>query len=539
MRDRSLILLILFSAILFSVGLGKMPLTDPDEVFYAETAREMLARGEVLTPRIFGEPQFEKPPIYYWMAMLSFKVFGENEFSARAPSALFGVLGVIGIYLLGSALVNRRAGFLSAIALATSVKYIILSRACVTDIVLTVFILYVFLFFFLRRYYLSALCLAFAVLTKGPIGVFLPAAILGIYLLLARDLKRLKEVPFVTGGILFLAVSVPWYFLMYRAHGMEFIDVFFGFHNIVRFLHPEHRIGDVFYYYVPIVLGGFFPWSIFFPLGIWQAFREKEERARKTNIFLVVWIAFIFLFFSASRTKLPTYVFPLYPALALLMGRALEVFSNNALTRAQKKCAGISAAMFLITLTGGIFAFYLLAKARYPLMMKAVILTGAAFIAFNAASVVMVLRKKYAPALGVFSAGFLVFGFLASYLISPPLGKYESSKHVSDRLLALAKPNEAIGAETDYTRGVAFYTGRENIPDIHKHDKMTKFFAREDRVWGVLKEKNYNFLYDDDNRLPFDKPTYIVYKLGKKVIATNKMPRDGKFLRMREKNATR
>ena len=110
-------ILILFSASLFIVGLDKMPLTDPDEVFYAETAKEMLNRGEFLTPRIFGKPQFEKPPLYYWLVMFGFKVFGVNEYAARIASALFGIFGVVGVYLLGKTLINRKTGFFAGIAI--------------------------------------------------------------------------------------------------------------------------------------------------------------------------------------------------------------------------------------------------------------------------------------------------------------------------------------------------------------------------------------------------------------------------------------
>lgn len=494
---RLIIILILFSAVLFFTGLGRMALTDPDEVFYAETAKEMQNRQSFLTPYIFGKPQFEKPPLYYWLVMSGFRVFGINEFSARFASAAFGIFGVIGIYFLGKILINKRTGFLAGIVLATSVKYAVLSRACVTDIVLCVFMLYAFLFFFRKQYMLSTVSLGLAVLTKGPVAVFLPVVIIGLYLIFTKGLGRLKEIPFIRGTLLFLAVSLPWYFLMYRVHGKEFIDVFFGFHNVIRFLEPEHKIGDVFYYYFPILLGGFFPWSIFLPLGVWQVFREKEEKIRKAGLFSIIWILVIFIFFSAARTRLPTYIFPLYPAAALLMGRVLDVFAENALSRRQKKTANILTILLVITIIGSAIGLYVVAKKKYPTTLS-----------------------------------------VSPRLILSELGKYESSKHISKKLLALAKPGEEIGAETQYRRGVAFYTQRENIPDIHRHHIMTDFFSKKDRVWGVIKEKNYDQLYDDLEK-PFDKATYVVYKFGKKVIVTNKMPPGVKFLKMKDKNAAR
>ena len=539
-----LIVLIVFSASVFLLGLGAMPLTDPDEVFYAETAREMLARGEILTPYIFGEPQFEKPPLYYWLVIASFKVFGINEFSARFPSAMFGILGVVAIYFLGKILVNKRTGFFASLVFATSVKYIALSKACVTDIVLTVSMLAAFLFFFYgylsetgkRKWYLfSASCLGLAVLTKGPIGILLPGAIICIYLALTKELKRLKEIPFISGGLLFLAVALPWYLLMYKAHGTEFIDAFFGFHNIIRFLEPEHAIGDVFYYYVPIIAVGFLPWTIFLPLGIWQAVRDKETRTRRTNIFLGVWFFAIFVFFSLSRTKLPTYVFPLYPALALSVGRFLDVFFDGGLSKNMKKAMRFLPHALFILLAGGLTVLYFVAKIKYPTVVNMVSIAGAVFFMFMIFIAASLKRKKYAATLAIFMLFLIISVFLLSYFVFPELGRYESSKEISGILLTVAKPGEKIGAEDQYQRGVAFYTGREDIIDVHPHNTITKLLPRKERVWCVIKEKNHIQLYTNKEK-SYEHPTYVVYKLGKKVIITNKIPPDGKFLKKRTIN---
>lgn len=533
MNDKkSIVLLILFSAALFFIGIYRMPLTDPDETFYAETAREMMNRGEWLTPYIFGKPQFEKPPLYYWLVIFGFKAFGVSESSARVASAVFGVIGVIGVYFLGKILLNRRCGFLSGVILATSVIYTVLSRACVTDIVLTVFILYAFLFFFYKRYLLSAVMLVLAVLTKGPIGLFLPFAIIGAYLLFAKELKKLKEIPFIRGALLFLAVALPWYFLMYKAHGKEFINVFFGFHNVMRFLEPEHKIGDVFYYYAPVALGGFFPWSVFLPLGIWQAFREKEGSIKKTNIFLALWILVIFLFFSFSRTKLPTYIFPLYPALALLVSRFLDVSINKDLTKKMKIAMVSFSGLFFVILFGGLIALYFILKMKYPSAVAMSLIAGTAFIFLMILTFGAFLKERYKASLIIFMASFVIFISFLSFFVLPELGKYESSKEISKELLAFAKPGERLGAETDYQRGIAFYTNREDILDVHPHNVITIFLSSDERVWCVIKEKNHRELYTDKKQ-PFTKPTYVVYKLGKRVIVTNKMPEDGKFLKMR------
>lgn len=544
-NERLLItILILFSACLFLVGLGAMPLTDPDETFYAETAKEMMNRGEFLTPYIFGEPQFEKPPLYYWLVMLSFKAFGVNEFTARIPSAIFGILGVVGVYLLGKILINKRAGFFSGIITATGVKYLALSRACVTDMALGVFILYTFLFFFygylsregkVKWYLFSSVSLSLAVLTKGPVGVFLPVVIIGIYLILAKELKKLKEIPLLRGALLFLAVSLPWYLLMYRVHGKGFIDVFFGFHNIARFLEPEHKWGDVFYYYGPVVVAGFLPWAAFLPLGIWQGFRERNKEVKKANLFLAIWFLVIFLFFSFSRTKLPTYIFPLYPAVALSVGRLLDVFLHKGFTRNMERGMNISLCLFLALLIGGMVGLYIVARRKYPSVVNMSLVTGIAFILLMAVFAILFLKRKYSASLIAYMASFIIFVFPMSYIILPEIGKYVSSKPISEKLLKFIKPGEKLGAETRYRRGVAFYTNREDVLDVHPHHIITNFLEKKERVWCIIKEKNHIQLYTDD-RNPYGKPTYVVYRLGKKIIVTNKKPRDGKFLKIRTKD---
>ena len=259
-------ILVLLCAYLFFFKLGGMALTDPDETFYAQTAKEMLARGEWVTPYLLGKPQFEKPILIYWLVELSYKAFGVNETAARLPSAVFGLLGVIAIYLLGKLLFNKVAGFLSAVILATNVEYVILSRACITDMVLTTFMLLGVLFFFYGYvkekgyfYILSSAAFGFAVLAKGPIAIILPAAAFIIFLLLAKDMGRLRKIPFVWCLLAFIVVAMPWYLAAYRLHGKEFIDAFFGFQNVTRFTQSEHKIGSQIYYNIPVIFGGFFP----------------------------------------------------------------------------------------------------------------------------------------------------------------------------------------------------------------------------------------------------------------------------------------
>lgn len=534
-RTLRLILLVLFSTYLFLFGLGKMDLTDPDEPFYAQTAREMLNRGEWLTPRIFGEPQFEKPPLYYWLTILSFKAFGVNEFAARFPAAIFGILGIIGIYLLGGLLFSEKTALYSSLVMATAVEYILLARACVTDMILCVFILYSFLFLFYelkknRKIHcvLSSACLGLAVLTKGPVGLVLPIFIIVLFFLVKKEFIRLFKLPIFWSLATFIIIAVPWYYLMYKAHGGEFIGHFFGFQNVTRFLKPEHRIGDVFYYYIPIILGGFFPWSIFLPYAAFTIIKKDRKRFGE-HLFLLIWIAVFFIFFSISRTKLPTYIFPLFPALAIYIGRFWELNIEKNNFSSGFKISGI---LYIVTLPIAVTIFYIFSLTKYPLMCEAIFKSGIALMILLAISLVFFMRKKI---LLFFHS--IIFTLALSLIpltliLVPKISLYESSKAISEYLENKAKPEERIGVETDYRRGVAFYLDNEDIIDVHKHHIITKFLSLKQRVWAVLKDKNHWQLYTDSEK-PYHLPTYIVYKFGKKVIITNKIPDDGKYIKRR------
>ena len=534
----SIVLLVVISLYLFFFGLGKMALTDPDEPFYAETAREMMQKNEWVTPLIFDKPQFEKPPLYYWLTMVSYKIFGVNEFAARFPSALFGMLGVIAVYLFGTFLFSRKAGLFSGLILMTSFEYLLLARACVTDMLLCVLILYALFFFFYGHhkdkrvfYYLSAACLGLAVLTKGPIGIILPAAIVFSYLLLSKNLKTLIKIPYLKAGIVFLIIAAPWYYLMYKTHGVSFLDHFFGFQNVVRYMHPEHKIGDVFYYYFPVVFLGVLPWSFFLPENILVVFKYDSEKNRN-YLFLLIWIAIFFVFFSFSRTKLPTYIFPIFPALALIIGRYWQIKTEKAVFNNFFAVLGF---FYLISIPVGMAVGFLVSVSKYKFLMQPVI-NGAMLLMIP---YVLSLFYFYRRDITKFFISIIVTMMACIiplvFYFAPVIDKYESSKNVVSFLNNIAAENEQVGAETDYRRGVAFYLKNEDVIDVHKHHIITQFLNKKERVWCIIKDKNHVQLYTD-SRTPYDKPTYVVYKYGKKVIITNIFPEGIEYIKIRSKS---
>ena len=549
--------LVLLCAYLFFFKLGGMALTDPDETFYAQTAKEMLNRGDWMTPYLYGKPQFEKPLLIYWLIELSYKSLGVNETAARLPSAVFGLLGVIAIYLLGKLLFNKMAGFLSAVILATNVEYIILSRACITDMVLTTFMLLGVLFFFYGYvkekgyfYILSSAAFAFAVLAKGPIAIILPAAAFTVFLLLARDMGRLRKIPFVWCLLAFIVVAMPWYLAAYRLHGKEFIDAFFGFQNVTRFMQSEHKIGSQIYYNIPVIFGGFFPWSVFLPFGFWHIFKKRRaapaheaksgagsgegQVERKGSIFLLTWFFVIFLFFTASSTKLPTYVFPCFISLALIIGVFLTDFLNaGKVVRGVGTGVKVSYYLLAFTVVIGAVVTAIFIKFDMPEILKGVVVSSLFLVSGFIISSAAFIKKRYVAAFFLIVSSVAIFLLPLDLLILPVIEKLETSKEVARRLLPMMKEGEALGAQSNYLPGLAFYANKFPI-DLDNHEVLIKFLNSDKRIWCVIKEQNHKGLYNPVINMEYVKPTYLVYKAGKRTIVTNEMPEDGAYILKRE-----
>ena len=243
-------------------GIGAAPLLDPDEPVYAETAKEMIRFGDYLSPRIYNEYWYDKPPIFYWMVAASFKLFGGfSETAARLPAALMAIGSVLMTALASARLFGARTGFWSGIVMGTSVMLIYMGKASVTDTTLLFFMTAALFSFIHRHYWLMYLACGFAVMTKGPIGVVFPGAIVFFYLLVTHRLEELLRMHVVRGLLLVVAVGLPWYGYMYALHGAAFFNEFIGFHNVSRFTAPLHPVRAHWWFYLPVIVLGFFPWT--------------------------------------------------------------------------------------------------------------------------------------------------------------------------------------------------------------------------------------------------------------------------------------
>lgn len=335
-RHRGIILAILCVAFfLFFLNIGGPGLFDVDEAVFAESAREMVETGDWITPHYNNVNRYDKPVLFYWLISSAYHIFGVSEFAARFWSALLGTGLVMVIYFFVRPFCGKRQAILSALILSTSLEVIILSHAAITDMTLTFFIAICLVCFYIgyrddrhRKwwYWGGYISSGLAVLTKGPVGIVVPGLIIFFFLLYMKDLKQgLKEMKLLSGMVIFFCVAAPWYIVETWINGWEYIDAFFIKHNITRYTGVISGHSGPVYYFIPVIFLTFFPWSIFIPQSIRRSFISKNPILP----FAAIWFLVIFIFFSISRTKLPGYIAPLSPAVAILTGMLWNDYIGN------------------------------------------------------------------------------------------------------------------------------------------------------------------------------------------------------------------
>lgn len=329
-------------AMLWFATLGQRALIHPDEGRYAELSLGMLQSGDWITPRLNGILYFEKPVLQYWMGTLSFMGFGVNEFAARFWPALTGFLAVAAVGWTARRLWG--CGHYAALVLAGSFWVIGNSHFLNLDSGLMFFLTLVLCAFLVaqrddatpseRRYgmWLAWAAMAGAVLSKGLVGVLIPGATLVLYSLIERQWRPWSRMQWVVGSGILLLLAVPW-FWMVSARNPGFASFFFIHEHFARYLTNEAQREGPLWYFVPLLLIGFLPWTSLLPRLIRESWTCRDGEQFRPERFLTIWAAFVFAFFSLSQSKLPSYILPLFPALALLLGRSLIRIDPDALKR--------------------------------------------------------------------------------------------------------------------------------------------------------------------------------------------------------------
>jgi len=340
-KPRTLFLLVLVLAAIWFSNLDYRKLIRPDEGRYAEIAREMAVSGDWITPRLNGIKYFEKPPLQYWATAAAFRVFGVREWTARLWPALTGFLGILLIGFMGSRLYGATAGFYAGLVTASTAGYIGMGHLNTLDMGLTFFMTATLAGFLLahrtgasaveeRRWMLVAWgSAALAVLSKGLVGVVLPAGVAAIYVLIQRDFRLLRRCHWTAGITLLLVIGAPW-FVLVQLDNPEFSRFFFVHEHFQRFLTSVHRRVEPWWYFLPVLAIGLWPWFTLLPPALAKAWRVRgAAEAFQPGRFLLIWSVFVFVFFSFSHSKLMSYILPIFPALALLVATCLAQMESR------------------------------------------------------------------------------------------------------------------------------------------------------------------------------------------------------------------
>ena len=327
------ILCALLAFALFFSGLGAIGLIGPDEPRYAQVAREMQRSGDYITPRLFGAAWFEKPPLYYWLAALSFQA-GVNEVTARLPSATFAVAFLGVWYWFARRRFEQRTAILGCLLLASTPGWIGFGRAAAMDMLLSTTLGAALVFLALwfweekRKFlYGFSILLGVATLAKGPLAVGLAGLVMLAYAATFREWRTLKPMLWSWCPVLFAAVALPWYVLCYAHNGYPFIQEFIIRHNWERLVSAQELgHGQPFWFYVPILAAGIFPWTPLLVLPVAQMVGGglRQILGNRQRAFLFYWTTLPFAFFSFSENKLPGYLLPILPPLTLWIASLLE-----------------------------------------------------------------------------------------------------------------------------------------------------------------------------------------------------------------------
>jgi 4-amino-4-deoxy-L-arabinose transferase-like glycosyltransferase len=329
----TILVLVLIYVLLWFGTLNYRHLIPSDEGRYAEIAREMLVTGDWVTPRYNGYKYFEKPPLQIWTTAAAFNLFGIGDWQTRLWTALTGFLTIVFIGFTGARIYSPRAGCLAAIALASSPMWVVGGHINSLDMGLSAFLVAALCSLLLAQTSRNSgdtrgwmwACWAFmalATLSKGVIGLAIPSMVFVVYSITAWDWKIWKRLHIISGTILFLVITAPW-FVLVAQRNPEFLEFFFIHEHLQRFTQTAHSRTGPIYYFIPLLLIGFLPWIAQTPGALAQAWQDRN-REFSSGWLLTCWFAVIMVFFSISQSKLPGYIIPVFPALALLVGHHLD-----------------------------------------------------------------------------------------------------------------------------------------------------------------------------------------------------------------------
>jgi 4-amino-4-deoxy-L-arabinose transferase-like glycosyltransferase len=491
-RERAWTVAVLLAAVVLTFyRLGAGTLWDQDETKYAQVAREILQTGDPITLHVNGSPWYVHPPLYMWLVAATGRAAGFSTFTVRFWSGVASVLAVYATMLLGRALFNARTGVLAGAALAVTFHFLVQSRLAVFDTVLLAFMLLA-TYGAVRGYqrgraadYLAFFVFAgLATLTKGPIGLVLPGLVMAVFVTVRGAWSRWREVPWAAGLALYAVIGLSWYAAETALHGAEFVRTVLGYYGVGRFFGVVEDQAGPWYYYLPILVMGAFPWTAFWPAAAaWHARRLRHDG----SLFVVLWCAIVIVFYSIAQTKLPNYVLPVYPLAAV----GIAAMWDGVLERRGSVWWLAASAALLAVLVAGLevgIAHYLgqLYPAQYQEFRGALRLPAVALVGGMVVAVALLLSRRHAAAFAALFAA-MALTWLAVITWVVPLVEAQKPMPVAARAIARAwRPGDRIlGYRLDIYSSLIYYSGHP-VTWVYAPDELVGGVCRPGRAFVVI-----------------------------------------------------
>lgn len=504
---------------LYTINRADLGYSIPDEKRYIQSTREMEATGDYLTPRYHGNLRFQKPILFYWLIILSYKVFGIGIFGARFSSVIAAILNIIIIYFLARDLFNKKAALFSALALATCEVFFMYARFAVPDITFTLFItlaIYSFIKAYLGRikgrfrYLCMYIFMALAMLTKGPLGFFYPMVIIFAFIILRKDWAAIKDMKIALGLVIFAIISAPWFITMIILHGKEYIGNVWSL-EIVKKLNLSssgepasallHYFSSIFYY-SGIIFLRHLPWAIFLPAAVFSMRREDMPYDKKRECALqliILWFSVVFIMIVAVWSRESYYILPLSAPLALFIGAYLsDLTEKNDLYR-----SALFKAPFVLTIAACVIAFpawlcisfYLFDKPLFSLSLLMFLLPAFMIFAYSLRD-----KRKILLPLSFCVAAIACFGYFAGGILpavdNDPLARFGSD------IQAVIKGGDLIAADSFNYHRLNVYLESYKVTGINisaEQAAFNEFLSKKDkRVFCVLSKREYEKFADED-----------------------------------------
>ncbi|OYW81401.1 MAG: phospholipid carrier-dependent glycosyltransferase [Polynucleobacter sp. 32-46-5] len=489
-----ILILVLIYGLLWFGTLNYRHLIPSDEGRYAEISREMLVTGDWVTPRYNGYKYFEKPPLQIWATATAFNLFGIGDWQARLWTALTGFLTILFVGFTGARIYNARAGWIAALVLASSPMWVIGGHINSLDMGLSAFLVAALCSLLLaqtsrlqsgtRNWMWACWALmGLATLSKGVVGLAIPSMVFVVYSITAWDWKIWKRLYIISGTIVFLAITAPW-FVLVAQRNPEFLEFFFIHEHLQRFTQTAHSRTGPIYFFIPLLILGFLPWVAQIPGAIGQAWQERN-RQFSSGWLLTCWFAVILGFFSLSQSKLPGYIIPIFPALALIVGNRLDRnlgFSNSLKLPWQLQTAffalfGIAGFFFLDQVSKQARPDEIEAYTQYTYWIIAALIT---LVIFSLLALIQSKRNGLAS-MASFASGFFLCTLIAG-TGHETLGRAVSGIDLAEKVKATIPDKVNFYSVRILDHTVPFYLGKTMVM-VEFPDELEFGVKQEPELW--------------------------------------------------------